>query len=150
MKRVLAMLTMLAVFIGLYAVMTGIAYVVGGFVEKELFTGASRLVNLLILMLVVVMGSAALLTMGDRKWGALIQDRIGPNRARIDLPILRNTALGGIPHFLADGAKMLFKEDHLPAAANKLLYNMGPMLAFGPAFALFAVVPTGPSVSVFG
>ncbi|OJH39999.1 complex I subunit 1/NuoH family protein [Cystobacter ferrugineus] len=150
MKRVLAMLTMLAVFIGLYAVMTGIAYVVGGLVEKELFTGASRIVNIAIIMLAVVMGSAGLLTMGDRKWGALIQDRIGPNRARIDLPILRGTALGGIPHFLADGAKMLFKEDHLPAAANKLLYNLGPMLAFGPAFALFAVVPTGPSVSVFG
>jgi NADH-quinone oxidoreductase subunit H len=150
MKRVLAMLTMLAVFIGLFAVMTGIAYVVGGFVEKELFTGASRLVNLLILMLVIVMGSAALLTMAERKWSALMQDRIGPNRARIDLPLLRDTALGGIPHFLADGLKMLFKEDHLPAAANKLLYNLGPMLAFAPAFALFAVVPAGPSVRVFG
>jgi NADH-quinone oxidoreductase subunit H len=150
MKRVLSMLTMLAVFIGLYAVMTGAAYLLGGLVEKELFTGASRLVNIVILMLAVVMGTSALLTMAERKWSALMQDRIGPNRARIELPLLRNTALGGIPHFLADGAKMLFKEDHLPAAANKLLYNLGPMLAFGPAFALFAVVPAGPSVSVFG
>ncbi|MET0406485.1 MAG: complex I subunit 1 family protein [Cystobacter sp.] len=150
MKRVLAMLSMLAVFIGLFAMMTGIAYVLGGFVEKELFTGASRLVNILFLMLVIVMGTSALLTMGERKWSALMQDRIGPNRARINLPLLRDTALGGIPHFLADGMKMLFKEDHFPAAANKLLYNMGPMLAFAPVFALFAVVPTGPSVTVFG
>jgi NADH-quinone oxidoreductase subunit H len=150
MKRVLSMLTMLAVFIGLFAVLTGAAYVLGGFVEKELFTGASRLVNLVILMLFIVMGAAALLTMAERKWSALMQDRIGPNRARIDLPLLRDTALGGIPHFLADGMKMLFKEDHLPAAANKLLYTLGPMLAFAPAFALFAVVPAGPSVMVFG
>lgn len=149
MKRVLSMLTFLAVFIGLFAVMSCVAYVAGGFVERELFTGASRFVNLLILMLVIVMGSAALLTMAERKWSALMQDRIGPNRARIDLPFLRDTALGGLPHFLADSVKMLFKEDHLPAAANKLLYNMGPMLAFGPAFALFAVVPAGPSVRVF-
>ena len=43
-----------------------------------------------------------------------------------------------------------FKEDHFPAAANKLLYNLAPMLAFAPVFALFAVVPAGPSVRVFG
>ena len=99
MKRVLTMLTFLAVFIGMFAVLTGLAYVVGGFVEGKLFLGASRLVNLLILMLVIVMGSAALLTMAERKWSALMQDRIGPNRARIDLPLLRDTALGGLPHF---------------------------------------------------
>ena len=149
MKRVLTMLfwfgLMFAHFVGIMAA----AYLLGGLVEG-LFPGASRLTNLLVVMLATVMGIASLLTVAERKWSSLMQNRIGPNRARINLPGIKNSALVGIPHFLADGMKMLFKEDFLPATANKLLYNLGPMLAFAPVFALFAVVPAGPSVSVFG
>ncbi|HEX8439568.1 complex I subunit 1 family protein [Archangium sp.] len=150
MKRILTILfwfgVMFAHFVGIMAA----AYLLGGLAEQHLFAGASRLTNLVILMVAVVMGIASLLTVAERKWSALMQDRIGPNRARINLPGLKNSALVGIPHFLADGMKMLFKEDFIPATANKLLYNLGPMLAFAPVFALFAVVPAGPSVSVFG
>nr|WP_245919993.1 complex I subunit 1 family protein [Melittangium boletus] len=140
---------MFVVFVGYFAAMTLLAYLVGGQVEA-LLPGGSRLTNLFFLMIALVMAIGSMLTVAERKWSALMQDRIGPNRARIDLPLLRNNALGGIPHFLADGAKMLFKEDHFPAAANKLLYNLAPMLAFAPVFALFAVVPAGPTVTVFG
>ncbi|WP_434380987.1 complex I subunit 1/NuoH family protein [Melittangium boletus] len=147
--RVFTILFMFFVFVGYFAAMTLLAYLVGGQVEA-LFPGGSRLTNVLFLMIALVMAIGSMLTVAERKWSALMQDRIGPNRARIDLPLLRNNALGGIPHFLADGAKMLFKEDHFPAAANKLLYNLAPMLAFAPVFALFAVVPAGPSVRVFG
>ncbi|HYO69551.1 MAG TPA: complex I subunit 1 family protein [Archangium sp.] len=149
MKRTLTMLfwfgVMFAHFVGIMAA----AYLLGGLVEG-FFPGGSRLTNLVILMVAVVMGIASLLTVAERKWSSLMQNRIGPNRARINLPGLKNSALVGIPHFLADGMKMLFKEDFLPATANKLLYNLGPMLAFAPVFALFAVVPAGPTVSVFG
>ena len=149
MKRTLTMLfwfgVMFAHFVG---IMAG-AYALGGLVEGVL-PGGSRLTNLVILMVAVVMGIASLLTVAERKWSSLMQNRIGPNRARINLPGLKNSALVGIPHFLADGMKMLFKEDFIPATANKLLYNLGPMLAFAPVFALFAVVPAGPTVSVFG
>ncbi len=147
--RVFTILFMFFVFVGYFAAMTLLAYLVGGQVEA-LFPGGSRLTNVVFLMIALVMAIGSMLTVAERKWSALMQDRIGPNRARIDLPLLRNNALGGIPHFLADGAKMLFKEDHFPAAANKLLYNLAPMLAFAPVFALFAVVPAGPSVRVFG
>src|SRR3954463_3460856 len=95
--------------------------------------------NLVILMIVFVMIIASLLTVAERKWSSLMQNRIGPNRARIALPGIKDNALVGIPHFLADGMKMLFKEDFIPATANRLLYNLGPMLAFAPVFALFAV-----------
>ncbi len=45
---------------------------------------------------------ATLLTLAERKWSALMQDRIGPNRARIALPGLKNMPLAGLPFVLAD------------------------------------------------
>jgi NADH-quinone oxidoreductase subunit H len=45
---------------------------------------------------------------------------------------------------------MFFKENFIPARADRLLFNLGPILAFGPVFALFAVVPAGPTVDVLG
>ncbi|HEY2027845.1 MAG TPA: complex I subunit 1 family protein, partial [Myxococcales bacterium] len=93
-----------------------------------------------------------LLTMGDRKWSALMQDRVGPNRARLPIPGLRDRPLRGLPHILADVLKMLFKEDFIPEGAenNSFLFNLAPLLAFAPAFMLFAVVPVSPELSFFG
>jgi NADH-quinone oxidoreductase subunit H len=105
------------------------------------------------LVLILVMITATLLTMADRKWSALMQDRVGPNRARLSvIPGLRNMPLKGIPHILADVLKMLFKEDFLPEGAekNKFLFNLAPLLAFAPAFMLFAVVPVSPELTFFG
>ena len=106
--------------------------------------------NLIILMVVFVMVIATLLTVAERKWSAMMQDRIGPNRARINLPGLRNRSLGGLPHVASDALKMLFKENFVPKSANRFLFNLGPVLAFAPVFALFAVVPAGPTVLVGG
>jgi NADH-quinone oxidoreductase subunit H len=75
-----------------------------------------------------------------------MQDRIGPNRARFGLPGLNKLSLAGLPHFLADGIKMLTKEDFVPGAASRLLFTLAPMLAFGPIFILFAVVPMAPVI----
>ncbi|MFL5393952.1 MAG: complex I subunit 1/NuoH family protein [Myxococcales bacterium] len=108
--------------------------------------------NIVALDLIFVMITATLLTMAERKWSALMQDRVGPNRARLPIPGLRDMPLKGLPHIPADVLKMLFKEDFLPegAVANKLLFNLAPLLAFGPAFCLFAVVPFGPPVEFAG
>ena len=46
--------------------------------------------NIVALVLVLVMITATLLTMADRKWSALMQDRVGPNRARLPIPGLRH------------------------------------------------------------
>ena len=97
------------------------------------------------LMLVLVMVTATLLTMADRKWSALMQDRVGPNRARLPIPGLKDMPLKGVPHIIADVLKMLFKEDFIPegAIANKLLFNLA-------AFMLFAVVPVSPELNFWG
>src|SRR5438132_4664389 len=108
--------------------------------------------NIVALILVLIMVSATLLTMAERKWSALMQDRIGPNRARLPIPGLSERPLKGIPHILADVLKMLFKEDFIPegAARNRFLFNLAPLLAFAPAFCLFAVVPVGPEITFLG
>src|SRR3954470_6177508 len=108
--------------------------------------------NIVALVLIFVMVTATLLTMAERKWSALMQDRVGPNRARLPIPGLRDKPLKGLPHIPADVLKMLFKEDFLPegAATHRFLFNLAPLLAFGPAFCLFAVVPVGPPVQFFG
>ncbi|MFL5308828.1 MAG: complex I subunit 1/NuoH family protein [Myxococcales bacterium] len=108
--------------------------------------------NIVALILVLIMVTATLLTMAERKWSALMQNRIGPNRARLPIPGLSERPLKGIPHILADVLKMLFKEDFIPegASRNKFLFNLAPLLAFAPAFCLFAVVPVGPEITFLG
>ena len=65
------------------------------------------------------MGIAAYATYGERKIAGFMQDRYGPDRAG---PF-------GLLQPLADGGKMIFKEEFIPAAANKWLFIMGPSLA---------------------
>ena len=102
MKRVLTVLISTGLIIGLIAGIVAASYALGSFVETRGFVGASRLTNILFLMLVFVMVIATMLTLAERKWSALMQDRIDPNRARINLPVLRNMPLAGLPFVLAD------------------------------------------------
>jgi len=141
-----AFATIFATFFGGMA----LAYGVGGLLESIWYEGASRLSNIIILMLVFVMVFATLLIMTDRKWSALMQNRVGPNRIRIPLPGLRNRSLAGLPYLLADTLKMLTKESFVPKAAHRFFYVLAPIAAFAPVFALFAVVPAGPTVEVLG
>jgi len=76
--------------------------------------------------------------LGDRKQSSMIQNRVGPNRAR--LPFI-NLPLLGIPHFIADGIKMILKEDIIPDGADKFWHNMAPALSIFPAIALWATIP---------
>ena len=101
--------------------------------------------NLVVLMLVVLMITASALTVGERKWSAMIQNRIGPNRIKV-----LGSPVGGIFFLAADALKMLTKENIRPSQRSRVLYEIAPMAAFAPAFVLFAVVPVGPAVRVFG
>ena len=152
MGRILQIFVAIGTIVVTFAALSAGTYFVGGLAEEYLFTGASRLTNMVFLMLIFVMIMATLLTMAERKWSAYTQDRVGPNRARIGLPGLKNRALGGLPHIAADSLKMLFKEPFRPAGANenRALFALAPMLAFAPVFALFAIVPVGPTVPVNG
>lgn len=141
MRRVIEILFTFALIIGGMAGVSAAGYVLAKLGEDHWFHGAGRLANILILMLVFVMVIATLLTLAERKWSAFIQDRVGPNRATIF-----GRPLGGLGHILADVPKMLTKEDLIPTNVNKLMFNLGPILAFAPVFALFAVVPAGPTI----
>lgn len=97
------------------------------------------LVKILVVTLLFAMPIGSLMTLlGDRKQSSMIQNRVGPNRAR--LPFI-NLPLVGIPHFVADGLKMIFKEDIIPAGANPRWHNIAPILALFPALVLWAVIP---------
>jgi NADH-quinone oxidoreductase subunit H len=101
----------------------------------------AAIANVLTLMVIVLMITASLLSVAERKWSALIQNRIGANRIRVF-----GSALGGIPFLVADAVKMLTKERFTPALRTKFLFDLAPVLSFAPIFALFAILPIGPEV----
>lgn len=79
-------------------------------------------------------------TWAERKVAAFIQDRVGPNRAG---PF-------GLGQPLADAVKLFFKEEFVPANANKFLFIMGPSLAMLTACMASAVIPFGNSFLIDG
>jgi NADH-quinone oxidoreductase subunit H len=93
------------------------------------------------LVLLLVMPLASLLTWAERRQSAMMQDRLGPNRANIG-PI----RLKGILHFVADALKMIFKEDFIPANVHKGLFALAPILALAPVLIAFAIIPFGPTI----
>src|SRR3954468_10515126 len=100
------------------------------------------LIGILIKILIVVgitQGTVAYLILVERKIAAYAQDRIGPNRAgrEFGLPF-------GLLQPLADGAKMLLKEDVIPSYVSKPLFILAPTIAIIAATIAFAVVPFGP------
>ncbi len=97
------------------------------------------------IMVGVVVNGAAILTWYDRRGGALMQDRVGPNRAVVKV-FGREFRLAGMLHPLADGLKFFFKEDYMPPRADKLLFGLAPILSMMPVIALVAVIPFGDTV----
>jgi NADH-quinone oxidoreductase subunit H len=94
-----------------------------------------------VLIMVFVMPVASLLTWAERRQSAMMQDRLGPNRANIG-PI----KLWGILHFIADAVKMIFKEDFIPEKAHRVLFALAPILSLAPVFIAFAIIPFGPTL----
>jgi NADH-quinone oxidoreductase subunit H len=105
------------------------------------------LVKILLTVGVLAGVAAPVLLWVERKQSAMMQDRIGPNRAAIVIGNTRITA-AGIVHSIADGIKMIWKEDWEPSGGDKLLYRIAPIIAIVPPLCLFAVVPFGPTVYV--
>ena len=92
-----------------------------------------------------VMNLAGLHTWIERKQSAIIQDRIGANRASI----FGFRALG-LFHPLADAIKMFTKEDIVPAGADKVLHTLAPVFSVFFALVAFAAIPFGDRLVVGG
>jgi NADH-quinone oxidoreductase subunit H len=114
----------------------------------ELVIGAVKA----IVVLLLVLNLAAVLLWFERKGSALIQDRIGANRAavtgmgaRLGLP-----NLGLLNTLMADPVKLFTKEDFVPEGADRMLHTLGPFLALFPVLITFAVVPFGDQITIAG
>ena len=101
------------------------------------------IIEKLIMIAIVVfasLGIALYTTFGERKVAAILQDRPGPSRAG---PF-------GLLQPLADGLKLIMKEEIIPNAANKWLFILGPGLAMTASLMTCAVIPWGSAIDVFG
>lgn len=89
---------------------------------------------------VFVLLTVAYATYAERKLIGFMQVRIGPNRTG---PI-------GLLQPIADGIKLFFKEEIIPAQASKFAFVLAPLVALVPAFISFAVIPFGDSIEIAG
>jgi NADH-quinone oxidoreductase subunit H len=99
--------------------------------------------KILFMILGFLMPLASILTWLERRQSAMMQDRLGPNRANIPLPGGRNWRMWGITHFMADALKFLFKEDYVPGKAHKFLFMWAPIISMAPALIISAIIPFG-------
>jgi NADH-quinone oxidoreductase subunit H len=93
-----------------------------------------------VLLALILLTGFAYTTLLERKVLARIQSRIGPNRAG---PF-------GLLQPLADGVKLIFKEELIPAGADRLTFLIAPIMAAVPAVVVFAVIPLGGTANFFG
>src|SRR5688572_4325696 len=88
----------------------------------------------------VLLVGMAYMTWYERKVLAAMQDRVGPNR----------TGPKGLLQPIADGIKLLGKEDLIPAHADKVVFYFAPLIVFVVAITRVAVIPFGNTITVFG
>lgn len=87
-----------------------------------------------------VMTAAAYFVLLERRVAAWVQDRHGPNRVGIPLTRIK---LFGLGQPLADGLKMIFKQEYTPAQVERRLYVLAPIVIMTAALSVFAVIPMG-------
>jgi len=115
--------------------------------------------GLALVVLFGVLNIAGLQTWVERKQSAAMQDRIGANRAVFYLPwgwaapinwFLRKLGGLGLFHPLADVIKLLTKEDFVPQTVNRFLHTLAPWLSVFFALIVFAAIPFGDRIELFG
>jgi NADH-quinone oxidoreductase subunit H len=94
-------------------------------------------------VMLFVLNVAAILGWVERKQSAIMQDRIGANRASIF-----GIRAIGLFHPLADTLKMLTKEDFRPARADRLLFSLAPFVSVLFALTAFATIPFGDTLRI--
>ena len=101
------------------------------------------IIEKLVLIAIIVfasLGIALYTTFAERKVAAVLQDRPGPNRAG---PF-------GLLQPLADGLKLIMKEEIIPTSASKWLFILGPGIAMTASLMTSAVIPWGTDIHIFG
>lgn len=93
-----------------------------------------------LILIFALLTGFAYLTLYERKALARIQVRIGPNRA----------GRWGMFQPVADGIKLIFKEELIPDRAHKLIFVLAPIITVVPALVILAVVPWGGTMNIFG
>ncbi|MGH3056027.1 MAG: complex I subunit 1/NuoH family protein, partial [Gaiellaceae bacterium] len=106
--------------------------------------GIAAIKSLVVILMVVSL--AGVLGWIERKGSALIQDRIGANRASI----FGVAAAGLVNTMMADPLKFLTKEDIIPARADRLLHTLAPCVNLFPVLVAFAAIPFGDVLSIAG
>jgi NADH-quinone oxidoreductase subunit H len=92
-----------------------------------------------VVIIVIILGGFAYLTLYERRALARIQTRIGPNRA----------GPWGLLQPVADAIKLIFKEELIPEKSDKVLFILAPVITVVPAMILLAVIPMGPDILGF-
>jgi len=114
----------------------------------------------------MILGACAYLIFLERKVAAWTQDRVGPNRTnfsfgqdniwkKLKLNFMNTKFFFGLGQALADGIKLLVKEDYTPPHVDRILFCLAPVLVVVPAIVGWAVVPWGgvydfPGLTLFG
>jgi NADH-quinone oxidoreductase subunit H len=93
-----------------------------------------------VVIFAIIIVGFAYLTLFERRVLARIQVRIGPNRA----------GPWGLLQPVADGIKLIFKEELIPAKADRVLFLLAPVITVLPALIILAVIPLGPNLTLFG
>ena len=91
-------------------------------------------------ILAIVPGYVAVITLAERKVIAWMQVRLGPMRV----------GPWGILQMVADPLKLLIKEDIVPERADRWIFTLAPVICLIPAFIVLAVIPIGPTIHILG
>ena len=94
----------------------------------------------IVVVLLIILTTVANLVYMERRISAFVQDRIGPNRV----------GPWGLLQAPADVLKLFIKEDIVPAAANKFVHTLAPVISLSVALTTFAVIPFGDRITIFG
>src|SRR5579885_3576742 len=105
-----------------------------------------------ILMVLIGLHLSIFLLYFERKGSALIQDRVGANRAAITGfgRKLGMPNLGILNTLMADPLNLFTKEDFVPAGADRFLHALAPFLALFPVLVTFVVIPFGDTITIAG
>ncbi|MEQ1751260.1 MAG: NADH-quinone oxidoreductase subunit H, partial [Prosthecobacter sp.] len=109
----------------------------------------ASLVKIVFLTFLVILPMVAYSVYAERRFSAVIQDRVGPNRTGIPLTLfgfkkdIQIFGIGGLLQPMADGLKFILKEDFTPKSVNTFYYWLAPVLTMVPALMTCVVLPFG-------